>query len=212
MASPRKEFVTQPMDARLRQLLPRRRVHAILSFWALQDNNSVYAFGIFQDDHHSPEVQHEAVNQSFDSRVSQAVWPWRTPGGASKGRRMPRPWRAALQAAVIAGVASLFYFYGRRAGLGLFLYGLSAVVLIGGLFIPPVFNAFETAGRWLGQAVGAGLTWLLLAPFYYLCVFPGRLVLLLLGKDPLCRRWDRRRDSYWVDRKPAPTRFYTRQY
>jgi len=152
------------------------------------------------------------MSQESAINVARVVWPWRTAAIKPGAGRLSHRWRAVIQAALIAAVASLFRFIGHRYGISLFLYCLSAAVLISGLFIPPVFNAFEQAGRWLGKWVGVGLTWLLLIPFYYLCVFPGRLVLLLLGKDPMCRRWERQRDSYWMDRKPAAPEFYTRQY
>ncbi|MBU4201430.1 MAG: hypothetical protein KKG09_00010 [Verrucomicrobia bacterium] len=152
------------------------------------------------------------MNQKSGIRVSQTVWPWRFPAAISKVGRIPRPWRAVIQAAIIAAVATCFLVIGHRYGIGLFLYGLSVVVLISGLFIPAVFHGIEKVGVWLGQGAGIGLTWLLLTPFYYLCVFPGRLVLIVLGKDPMCRRWDRRRDSYWIDRKSSDPKFYTRQY
>ncbi len=145
-------------------------------------------------------------------RAAQAVWPWRHPAAPAPARPAARRWRAVLQAAAIAGVATLLWFWGRHPGFSLFLYALGAVVLISGLFVPFVFNRFEQFGRRLGQWAGVGLTWLLLAPFFYLCIFPGRLILLLLGKDPMCRRREPGRDSYWTERKPADPKFYTRQY
>jgi len=126
--------------------------------------------------------------------------------------RTTRRWRAVIQSMVIAGVATVMTLVWRHYTFGLLLYGLSALVLISGLFIPPVFNALDQFGRWLAKGVGIGLTWLLLTPFYFLCMWPGRLILLLIGRDPMQRRWQRQQDSYWTDRKPTDPRSYTRQY
>lgn len=151
------------------------------------------------------------MSQERAGSVGKAVWPWRQPVAPAPAAPAAR-WRAVIQAAVIAGVATLLWFWGRHSGFSLFLYVLAAAVLGSGLFFPPAFSLLERFGRWLGRGVGLGLTWLLLAPFFYLCMVPGRLLLALLGKDPMCRRWERGRESYWADRKPADPKFYTRQY
>ncbi len=154
----------------------------------------------------------DVMSNEQANSIEQAVWPWRDPLAKDKAGPAARRWRAVIQAGVVAGVASLFLFYGRHYGFSLFLYVLSAIILLSGLFVPSVFNLFEQFGRRLGIWVSTGITWLLLVPFFYLCVLPGRLILILLGKDPMCRCWERGRQSYWVDRKPAPPQFYTRQY
>jgi hypothetical protein len=97
--------------------------------------------------------------------------------------------------------------------LALFLYLLGMVVLIGGYFIPPLFNAFEKFGKMLGRSVGAGMTYALLVPFFYLCFLPGRLILNARGKDPMRRRWNPESKTYWIDKpKDEDAGRYTRQY
>jgi len=133
--------------------------------------------------------------------------------GANAGAgRTTRRWRAVIQSLVIAGIATVLILVFHHYTFGLILYSLSAVVLISGLFIPPVFKALDQFGRWLAKGVGIGLTWLLLTPFYFLCMLPGRLILLMIGRDPMQRRWKRHQDSYWTNRKPTDPRSYTRQY
>jgi phosphatidylserine synthase len=151
------------------------------------------------------------MNQEQAIRVSQAVWPWQAPA-AAKARGLPRPWRAALQAALVAVIATLFLLLGHKTGVAICLYGVSAVLLLSGLFVPAVFKRFEQFAAWAGLGAGLALTWLLLTLFFFLCVFPGRLLLLALGKDPMRRRWERQKESYWTELKPAPPGGYTRQY
>ena len=63
-------------------------------------------------------------------------------------------------------------------------------------------------------AVALGLlAWVLLAPFFYLCFVPGRVVLWIMGRDPLDRKIDPDRPSYWAPyRNAADERRYKRQY
>ena len=144
--------------------------------------------------------------------VVAAVWPWNVPVVSPSIGSAARCRRAWIQGLAIAGIATAFMWVWHRYWIGLFLYGMSALVLVAGLLVPPLFHALDRFGRWLGQCVGVGLTWLLLAPFFYLCMVPGRLLLKILGKDPLQRPWDRGRTSYWTDRKPRDPQSYTRQY
>lgn len=99
--------------------------------------------------------------------------------------------------------AGLFWGLEHRA-VGIVAWGLAAVVLVSGFFIPPVFAAIERFGKRLGQWVGVGLTWGLLTPFYYLCFVPMHLGLVLKGKDPLHRQVPTDESTYWTPRKPVP--------
>ncbi|MDO9542163.1 MAG: hypothetical protein Q7J98_07555 [Kiritimatiellia bacterium] len=152
------------------------------------------------------------MNQKSSSEVSSVVWPWRTPAAISGVTRPSRRWRAVIQSVVIGAVATLMVMVFNHVRFGLFLYILSAVVLVSGLFIPPVFKMFERFGQTLGHWVGVGLTWFLLTVFFCLCMIPGRLILLVTGKDPMRRRREVPRESYWIARKPADNASYTRQY
>jgi len=147
--------------------------------------------------------------------VAQATWPWRDPITTSltKSRSGGHKRRAIIQAAIMAIVATLLTMVGHKIWLGLAIYSLSAVVIISGFLIPSLFRVLERAGQWLGRMVGIGITWLMLMPFFYLCFAPTRLILKLMGKDPMHRRFERNRSSYWVDHKPPATpQPYTRQY
>lgn len=98
--------------------------------------------------------------------------------------------------------AFLFWRLGHRT-MGFVVWSFSGVVLVSGLFIPPVFSAIERFGKRLGQRVGEVLTWVLLTPFYYLCFFPMHLALKLKGKDPLHRQIHTAEPTYWTSRKPV---------
>jgi hypothetical protein len=152
-------------------------------------------------------MSHKSVSQ-----VSSAVWPWQAPAAACDARQLSPRWRAVIQSAVIGVVATLMFLVFHHVRFGLFLYALGVVVLVSGLFIPPAFKMFERFGQALGHWVGVGLTWFLLTIFFCLCVVPGRLILLLTGKDPMRRRKEISSESYWITHKPAAPASYTRQY
>ena len=153
------------------------------------------------------------VNSEPEQRVAQVVWPWRTPPQASATGAWTRHRRVLLQCAVTTAIATLLTWWLGRYRLGLFLYCLSAVILICGFLAPKAFDVLERWGQKLAHAVALTLTWLLLMPFFYLCFAPARLILTLMGKDPLQRHFERNRSSYWVDHKPPTTpQPYTRQY
>lgn len=152
------------------------------------------------------------MNQKSASQVSSVVWPWRTPAATSGVNRPSSQWRAVIQSVVIGAVATLMVMVFNHVLFGLFLYILSVVVLISGLFVPSLFKMFERFGQALAHWVGVGLTWLLLTIFFCLCVVPGRLILIVTGKDPMRRRKEVLLESYWIARKPADTASYTRQY
>jgi len=147
--------------------------------------------------------------------AAEIAWPWRAgPASSAPGDSANRcRRRALLQAAAAAAAAILASWVWHKAWLGAALFALSALLAAAGFLAPRLSGALDRASRRFGRFVGLGLTWLLLAPFYFLCFAPGRLALRLLGRDPLARRPDPARESYWSDcRPPAAARPYTRPY
>lgn len=98
--------------------------------------------------------------------------------------------------------AGLYWWLEHRT-MGIVAWALAGIVLVSGLFIPPLFAAIEGFGKRLGKWVGAVLTWGLLVPFYYLCFFPLHLIQKCQGKDPLQRRLHAGEPTYWTPRKPV---------
>ena len=138
--------------------------------------------------------------------VASVVWPWREKAARQAAPRKTGPSASAVlvQVAIMAVIgAGLFWGLERRA-MGAVVWGLGALVLVSGFFVPSVFAALERFGKKLGKGVGVLLTWGLLAPFYYLCFVPLRLLQKIGGKDPLQLRFPTDEPTYWVSRKPVP--------
>jgi hypothetical protein len=88
------------------------------------------------------------------------------------------------------------------ASLALLLF--AGALLLLALFAPWLFAPVEQLLRRFGRLVAIAFTWAVLALVFLLVFVPGRLLLLLLRRDPLHRRPDPRRASYWEPLPPAP--------
>lgn len=117
-----------------------------------------------------------------------------------------------LQTVIPAAVGGFFWIKGKPVAAGV-LAGIAALMFISGFFIPALFARIEQLGRTFGKWVGVAITWVLLVPVFYLVFVPGRLILMLRGIDPMCRKFPTDAPTYWVPRKPvADTAEYKRQF
>lgn len=134
------------------------------------------------------------------------TWPWK---GVGLAPEPPRPMsskvKALIQAPIMLLVAYLIFRFTGHKVMPCVIAGLAALVLIGGLAVPPIFRAFERFGLLLARGVSSALTWGLLVPFFYLVFGFGRLVLVLTGQDPLHVRFPAPdHTTFWEARRPVP--------
>lgn len=128
-------------------------------------------------------------------RASGAPPPVKTP--------MSMKTKATIQAPVMVLVGYVIYRWtGHLIGPAI-VWTLAGLVLVGGWFVPAIFHGFERFGMWLAKWVALILNWGLLTPFFYLCFFPGRLILLARGIDPMDRAYPSDKPSFWIPRKPV---------
>ncbi len=132
------------------------------------------------------------------------TWNWRALGAQPPVKKpMSMALKASIQAPIMALVGYLIYRWtGHLIGPAI-VWTLAGVVLVGGLFVPPMFHAMERFGMWLAKGVTTALNYGLLVPFYYLCFVPGRLILKVQGIDPMDRKFPDDRPSFWIPRKPV---------
>jgi hypothetical protein len=136
------------------------------------------------------------------NKVSAAIWPWA--GDRPAAVAAPAVYRRSLiQAAVVAAIGLFVLLKMRHAIVGSVVLAMAAVLLVTGLFLPGAFRRIESWGQQLGKAVGAGMTWMLLVPFFYLCFLPGNLLLRALKKDPLKLKFPSNEPTYWTHRPPV---------
>ncbi len=143
--------------------------------------------------------------------VSETVWNWKSSPEPVKAPR--KTLKALAQASIMALAAAFLWFYLQHPIAGGVLFALAGLVLVAGLFAPPLYSLFEKAGAALGAWTARAISYLSLTLFFWLCFAPGRLIIQLRGKDPLRMKLDTQAPSYWTTRtlNRAPER-YERQY
>lgn len=145
-------------------------------------------------------------------RVTETVWPWRREATAS-ARPPSFRLRGSLEAAVMLIVATVMFNCFDRVVPPVLLLVLATLVLIGAWFVSPLYAGIQRAVLALGVILGRAMAWLLLVPFFYTVFTLGRLGFAFARKDPLQRRYDPARASYWTPRPPSRgTASYSRQY
>lgn len=156
------------------------------------------------------------MQQEHENNVLSAVWPWRE-GDAEigRGRRYgDRLKRAAIQAAVMSCVGALFYiFIEEHRYMAIVVWSIAATALAMAIALPRLFDAAGKLGGIVKHAVATALTWILLAPIFYIFFSGGRLVLLLQGKDPMRHGFEDGQDSFWLKyHHPSELEQYEKQH
>ena len=85
-------------------------------------------------------------------------------------------------------------------------------LILGALVWPRALLPIERGWTLVAHALGWVNTRILLALVFFVVLAPIALVLRALGKDPLQRRRDSRRSTYWRAREPAEPDRLTRPY
>jgi hypothetical protein len=80
--------------------------------------------------------------------------------------------------------------------------GLAAAFLIFALVAPRVLAPLNRLWLRIGQVLHVCSSWVFLALIFFTTVTPIGLLLRMLGKDPLRRRFDARASTYWIERRP----------
>jgi len=153
------------------------------------------------------------ADKERQSAVAAAVWPWRDRKQEAVDEAPARRRHSLIEAAVGATVGLILLFVFHHKIVAIVVFSIAGIVLVSGQFVPPVYKAFKKGGMLLAKGVGIALSWLLLAPFFYICFTIGRIALTLSGKDPLARRCPSDEKTYWAEHAPiSGPEHYTRQY
>ncbi len=122
-------------------------------------------------------------------------------------------WFGLIWLGVFAAVAaSAFFRHGLTASVAV-LWGLAVLVPVAGWIWPPVMRVVYLTVAYATFPIGFAVLCLLMAATYYLVLTPLGIVLRACGRDPLCRRFDPKAGSYWIDRtEQPPAEQYFRQF
>ncbi|MBK8167083.1 MAG: hypothetical protein IPK64_14180 [bacterium] len=135
------------------------------------------------------------------------TWNWRDDDAArARTRAEARSRRRGLvQAGVLIAFAVLLRYLWHHVTAGHVFFVAGIVVLLAALWRPRLLEPLHRFGALVGRGAGVGLTWLLLVPFFVVCVVPAGLVLRLRGSDPLQRRPLPKGQTGWIPRRLEPT-------
>ena len=109
---------------------------------------------------------------------------------------------AALWLVFFSIVAFVVYRRFGSAQIALTIVCVAAAVIVVGLAIPRWLRIVYLTWTLIGFPIGWLVSHAVLAAVYYGVVTPVGLLMRMFGRDPMCRRWDRERKSYWEPRPP----------
>ena len=109
--------------------------------------------------------------------------------------------------------AAVLWWRGKTAPVP-WLIGASPVLVLLALTIPAALRPIHMVWMPVSRGIARALTWLLLTVVFVLVFTPYGMIMRAMGKDPLERKIDRNRSSYWIVRNDGafdPSRL-ERQY
>jgi hypothetical protein len=112
--------------------------------------------------------------------------------------------------AVVGGF--VWYHSGELPAAVVLVWAVAAAVSLAGLVNPPWARPVFVAWMKLAYPIAWAVSHLMLAAIYFLVLTPIGLVMRLLGRDPMERRFDRSAQTYWAAHNPCgDTARYFRQ-
>jgi hypothetical protein len=112
--------------------------------------------------------------------------------------------RFGLTVGGVFSLLALAFVWRHKLHAPFYVSAVAGPLLVGAALVAPrVLAPVERGWARLGGALGWLNTRVLLAVVFFVVMAPIALVLRAVGKDPLERRRDRRRATYWRDREPA---------
>lgn len=101
-----------------------------------------------------------------------------------------------------------------KPGASLWLVGIAPVLALLALTVPAALRPIQRVWMPVARGIAHAITWLFLTIAYYLVITPYGLLMRMTGNDPLERKYEPERASYWIQRekKPFDPKNLTRQY
>lgn len=112
----------------------------------------------------------------------------------------PEARKTALIVAAVLAVIAIIFWYRERFTVMAVLATIAGLLILIGLFIPPLAILFHRVWMKFAFALGFVNSRILLTLVYFLIFVPYRIISRLAGRDPLDVR-AKERESYWHKRK-----------
>ena len=104
-----------------------------------------------------------------------------------------------LVIAIALGVVGSFVYYKSGSfNVPQWLWGIGLLFLILGFILPSVLRPIYKIWMLFAFFIGGIVSRVILTVLFYVVLTPTGLVLRLFGKDILDKKFDKRRESYWV--------------
>lgn len=106
----------------------------------------------------------------------------------------------ALLFLIIPGLIGLYLVFWKGSGAG-YIWMIVGAALAVSRLIRPLFKTIYSL--WLGFSVVLGyfISRALLTIIFFLILTPTGLIMWIVGKDPMDRKWDHGAESYWIKRE-----------
>ena len=146
--------------------------------------------------------------------ASAAIWRWRAaePQAASATPAPRIRLRGSLQASAGAAFGLACWWFGAR-GIATVAFALAALVLVSALASPTGLYAalqrfFDASGRVIGRA----MSWIVMAPIFFLFFAPFGRLFRRGRRDRLHRTFDADAETYWEPHAPMRSSSLERQF
>lgn len=115
---------------------------------------------------------------------------------------------------VFLGAIGLIQFLKGNEPTNFWFWGAAALILLTTLAVPVFIKPIYRVAIFIAHILGWINTRIILGLIYYLLFTPIGLIMKVVGKDPLHRKFDKQATSYWNirDRTPQPKENYLRQF
>ncbi len=124
----------------------------------------------------------------------------------------PSRWRS-VPGATLAAAAAAFWWWRAPSVWTLALMAVTGALLLMAVVLPRAYAPVQAVFEALATLIARGVTLLLLGLVFALVFVPGRLVLALRRRDPLHRRREPGRTTYWTAAEsPAGTDHFRHQF
>ena len=105
--------------------------------------------------------------------------------------------------AILVGVFVLFLPWAKDKAAPVWPWFPAAFFWLAAVFLPDALRPVYRVWMKLAMAINAVVTRLVLSSVFYLVVFPMGVVMKLMGKDPMARRWTASLRSYRITSQPS---------
>lgn len=115
---------------------------------------------------------------------------------------------------IFLGIIGLIHFLKGNTPQNFWFWGVSGIVLLTTLSVPVLIKPVYRVAIFIAHILGWINTRIILGLIYYLLFTPIGLIMKILGRDALNRKFDKEAKTYWNirERKPIPKEQYLRQF